>query len=90
MGHKITRNTQFKTISLSNALYLSFSSSLVLWRSEVYVPLSDSGVETLPVAALDGVVVVQVLLLILLYGGGRRRLLGGEDLRCHLLLLLGF
>lgn len=59
-------------------------------RSKVYIPLSDGGVETLPIAALDGVVIIQVLLLILLNGGGRCRLLGGEDLRCHLLLLLGF
>lgn len=58
--------------------------------SEVDLPLPDGGVETLPVAALDGVVVVQVLLLVLLHGGGRRRLLSGKDLRCHLLLLLGF
>ncbi len=57
--------------------------------SEVDLPLPDRGVQTLPVAALDGVVVVQVLLLVLLHRGGRCRLLSGEDLCCHLLLLLG-
>ncbi len=65
-------------------------SSPSLNTSEVDLPLPDRGVQTLPVAALDGVVVVQVLLLVLLRRGGRRRLLSGEDLRCHLLLLLGF
>lgn len=58
--------------------------------SKVYLPFPDRGVETLPVTALDGVVVVQVLLLVLLHRGGRRRLHSGKDLRCHLLLLLSF
>lgn len=64
-------------------------SSPSLNTSEVDLPLPDRGVQTLPVAALDGVVVVQVLLLVLLHRGGRRWLLSGEDLCCHLLLLLG-
>lgn len=68
--------------------------TLLLYASEshtfkVDLPLPDGGVETLPVAALDGVIIVQVLLLVLLHRGGRCRLLSRKDLRCHLLLLLG-
>lgn len=57
------------------------------WR--LHLPLTDGGVEPLPVAVLYGVVVVQVLLLVLLDRCGRNRLLGGEDLGRHLLLLFG-
>lgn len=54
----------------------------------LHLPLSDGGVQPLPVTVLDGVVVVEVLLLVLLHHGAGRRLFGGENIRCHLLLLL--
>lgn len=54
----------------------------------LHLPLSDCGVQPLPVTVLDGVVVVEVLLLVLLHHGAGRRLFGGENIRCHLLLLL--
>lgn len=55
----------------------------------MYLPFSYSGVESLPVTVLYGVVVVEVLLLVVLHcGGGGCRLFGGKNIRCHLLLLL--
>lgn len=51
------------------------------------LPLSYSGVQPLPVAVLDGVVIVEVLLLVLLDCGGRSWLIGRENVCCHLLLL---
>lgn len=54
----------------------------------MYLPFSYSGVESLPVTVLYGVVVVEVLLLVLLNCGGGCRLFGGKNVRCHLLLLL--
>lgn len=52
------------------------------------LPLSYSGVESLPVTVLNCVVVVEVLLLVLLHCGGGCRLFGGENICCHLLLFL--
>lgn len=54
----------------------------------MYLPFSYSGVQSLPVTVLNGVVVVEVLLLVLLHCGGGCRLFGGENVSCHLLLLL--
>lgn len=54
----------------------------------LHLPLSNGRVQPLPVTVLDGVVVVKVLLLVLLHRSAGRRLLGGENIRCHLLLLL--
>lgn len=42
----------------------------------------------MPVAVLDGVVVVEVLLLVVLHCGAGHGLFGGKNVRCHLLLLL--
>jgi len=53
----------------------------------LYLPFSDSGVESLPVTVLYGVVVVEVLLLVLLHCVGGRRLFAGKNIRFHLLLL---
>ena len=54
----------------------------------MHLPFSYSGVESLPVTVLYGVVVVEVLLLVLLHCGGGCRLFGRKNVRCHLLLFL--
>lgn len=65
----------------------TFSNESYQWKC-LHLPLSDSGVQSLPVTVLNGVVVVEVLLLVLLHRSGGSGLFGGKNVPWHLLLLL--